>query len=155
MAKSSGVVERPQSLRITARSRRIHEYFYGQDDSLTPHLFEIKFSQMKGRIFKIICPAQPPNKAAGQNTSSNDQQQQKSAENRLELVDFSPKELTNHLLAVSFAKNENELMFSNVAGFICVTKVDSDSKKISILSPQPEPLPDENFFIVSEVQFVM
>ena len=40
----------------------------------------------------------------------------------------------------------------NVAGFICVTIVDTKSKIVTILSPQPE-LPADCLFVVSDIQY--
>ena len=61
-----------------------------------------------------------------------------------------PREsLTDHLLAVSFAQDPQDLVQSSVAGFVCVTKVDMDTQKLTVLSPQT--LPD-CIFVFSDVK---
>lgn len=45
------VVERSQHARAEARDSRIREYFYGIRNTLFPHTFDVKFSDVK--IFKI------------------------------------------------------------------------------------------------------
>ena len=45
------MVERSQKSRIDARDAKIKEYYYGIKNSLFPHTFDVKFSEVK--IFKI------------------------------------------------------------------------------------------------------
>ena len=63
------------------------------------------------------------------------------------------KDLLNHLLAVSFTSVPEELIATNVAGFVLVTDVNADEQKITLLSPQPKPLPD-TCFLLSDVIYV-
>ena len=60
--------------------------------------------------------------------------------------------IRNHLLGISFANSKEDLFNCNVAGFVCVTSVDTKSKIVTILSPQPE-LPADCLFVVSDIQY--
>ena len=53
-------------------------------------------------------------------------------------------------MAVSFAHDTKDLVQSSVAGFVCITDVDANTQKISILSPQALP---ECIFVLSEITF--
>ena len=63
------------------------------------------------------------------------------------------KELLNHLLAVSFTSVPEQLIMTNVAGFVLVTEVNSEEQRITLLSPQPKPLPD-TCFLLSDIVYV-
>ena len=108
---------------------------------------QIKWADLKDRIYKIGAPTLPDScMPLGM----------KSEDNQTKLVMVQPsnrKELLNHILAVSFATSVDDLIISNVAGFVCVTNVDEKEQKITVLSPQPRPLP-ETLLLVSEEQFV-
>ncbi len=79
----------------------------------------------------------------------------KSEDNQTKLVSVPivARELLNHVLAVSFASTTEELLMTNVAGFVCVTKVNAEEQKLTLLSPQPKPLPD-TCLLLSDVRFV-
>jgi polyribonucleotide 5'-hydroxyl-kinase len=79
----------------------------------------------------------------------------KAEDNQTKIVEvgLTPKELLNHVLAISFATTTEELIMSNVAGFIVVTNVNVKDQKISVLSPQPKPLPP-TLLIMSDVQYI-
>ncbi len=79
----------------------------------------------------------------------------KPEDNRTKLVSVqpNPRDLLNHLLAVSFAGSTEDLIVTNVAGFVCVTDVNMDEQTITVLSPQPWPLPD-TLLLLSEIRFV-
>ena len=130
LPRSIGVIERSQPFRIAARSKRVHSYFYGPRNDLEPFTFDLKFSQLDGRLFRI----------EKQHVFH-------------KVTKSQPKDLMNRLLGLSLAKNEDDLVSTNVAGFICVTKVDKVAEKVTVLSPQPEPLPD-GLFVISDIQFI-
>ncbi|XP_039275624.1 protein CLP1 homolog [Nilaparvata lugens] len=152
LPKSGGVVERSQSYRQEARDKRIREYFYGAGGgargiggpSLHPHSFDVKWADLK--IFKIGAPSLPDScMPLGM----------KAEDNMTKLVAVQPGlNLLHHLLAVSFASSaEEDVINSNVAGFVCVTGVDTDKQTLTILSPQPRPLPD-TLLILCDLQFM-
>lgn len=145
--KSGGVVERSRQFRIEARDSRIREYFYGSGKmSFYPHSFDVHFSQLK--IYKIGAPNLPDScMPIGMKTEDNF--------TKLVLVQPSPS-LVHHILAISTATSAEdniEVIKSNLLGFICVTKVDKDRQTITVLSPQPRPLPQSSILLLSEVQF--
>ncbi|GJQ80829.1 cbc [Trypoxylus dichotomus] len=145
LPKSGGVVERSKSARSEARDQRIREYFYGTaKNSLYPHSFDIKWSEI--RIYKIGAPALPDScLPLGM----------KAEDHLTKLVQLTPNAgLLHHLFAVSFSeKDDDEIINSHVAGFVCVTNVDTERQMITLLSPQPKPLPN-NVLILSELQFM-
>lgn len=144
LPKSGGVVERSGASRAEARDIRIKEYFYGHRSPLYPHSFDVKWSDLK--IYKIGAPALPDScMPLGM----------KAEDNMTKLVAVQPgPNLLHHILAVSFAESiEDDVIQTNVAGFICVTHVDCDRQTITVLSPQPRPLPNV-ILLLSELQFM-
>ncbi|KAK0164435.1 hypothetical protein PV328_003066 [Microctonus aethiopoides] len=144
LPKSGGVVERSQSQRNESRDQRVREYFYGFRTPLYPHSFEVKWSDAK--IYKIGAPILPAScMPVGM----------KAEDNLTKLVAVSPgPSLLHHLLSVSFADSpEDDVVQTNVAGFVCVTNVDVDRQTITVLSPQPRPLPN-TVLLLSDIQFM-
>jgi len=68
-------------------------------------------------------------------------------------VNPNPRDLLNHVLAVSFTSVTDDVLVTNVAGFIVITAVNMEEKKLTVLSPQPMPLPD-TLLLLSDIQFV-
>jgi polyribonucleotide 5'-hydroxyl-kinase len=64
----------------------------------------------------------------------------------------SQRELASRILAVTFSETTEDLILNSVAGFICVTEVNTKEQKLTVLSPQPRPLP-KTLLLLSEVQF--
>ncbi|XP_018321404.1 protein CLP1 homolog [Agrilus planipennis] len=143
--KSGGVVERSKNSRSEARDQRIREYFYGTPKNpLYPHTFELKLSDVK--IFKIGAPPLPDScLPLGM----------KAEDHLTKIVPITPNAaILHHILAVSYAKKEeDDLLLSHVAGFVCVTNIDMERQTLSVLSPQPKPLPN-NILLLSEFQFM-
>ncbi|XP_049289666.1 protein CLP1 homolog [Anopheles funestus] len=144
LPKSGGVVERTKSQRTEARDQRIREYFYGSKMPFFPHSFDVKFSDIK--IFKVGSPPLPDScLPLGM----------KAEDNYTKLVAVMPgPQLLHHILAVSFAEStEENVIQTNVAGFICVTNVNMEKQVLTVLSPQPRPLP-QTILLVSDLQFM-
>ncbi|XP_075212091.1 protein CLP1 homolog isoform X2 [Lycorma delicatula] len=144
LPKSGGVVERSAQYRHEVRDKRVREYFYGLRTPLHPHSFDVKWSDV--RIYKIGAPALPDScMPLGM----------KAEDNMTKLVAVTPgPNLLHHLLAVSFAASvEDDVIQTNIAGFICVTNVDVERQMLTVLSPQPRPLPD-TLLILSDIQFM-
>ncbi|XP_022657342.1 polyribonucleotide 5'-hydroxyl-kinase Clp1-like [Varroa jacobsoni] len=142
--KSGGVVERTKRNRLEAREAAVKQYFYGLKTTLYPHSFDVKFSDIK--VFKIGAPALPDScMPLGMKVD----------DNRTKLVEVqNPASLLHHILSVSFAVSADEdTILSNVAGFVCVTNVDLERGTLTVLSPQPRPLP-KSVLLVSDIQFV-
>lgn len=144
LPKSGGVVERSRETRQESRDNRIREYFYGSKSPLYPHSFDVKWSDMK--VYKVGAPALPDScMPLGM----------KAEDNMTKLVQVVPgMNLLHHVLAVSFAESvEEDVITSNVAGFICVTNVDVDRQTCTVLSPEQRPLPN-TLLLMSELQFM-
>ena len=151
LPKSGGVVERPQEQRIEARDARIKRYYYGYDNKLFPHSFDVKFSDIKDKIYKIGAPSLPDScMPLGMKSEDNET---KVVKVNVTAKDSLKKDLLNRLLAASFANTTDDLIITNVAGFVLVTDVNIEQQKVTVLSPQPKPLPD-TYFILSDIQFV-
>ncbi|GAB0090459.1 Protein CLP1 homolog [Sergentomyia squamirostris] len=144
LSKSGGVVERSKQIRSESRDLRIREYFYGHKSPLYPHSFDVKFTEMK--IFKIGAPALP---------ASCMPLGMKAEDNMTKLVAVQPgHNILHHILAISFAESaEEDVIRTNVAGFVCVGNVDLERQVVTVLSPQPRPLPN-TIMLLSELQFV-
>lgn len=144
LPKSGGVVERSRGLRSEQRDLRIKEYFYGHRTPFYPFSFEMKFQDLK--LYKIGAPPLPDScMPIGM----------KAEDNKTKVVAVTPSpSLLHHLLAISFAESTDEdVIGTNLAGFVCVTDVDMDRQTITVLSPQPRPLPN-TVMLLSELQFM-
>ncbi|CAG9565692.1 unnamed protein product [Danaus chrysippus] len=144
LPKSGGVVERSSTQRAEARDARIREYFYGNRTPYYPHSFDVKFSDLK--IYKVGAPSLPDScMPLGMRSSD--------ALTRLVPAWPSPS-LAHRVLAVSFAPSpDDHVLATNLAGFVCVTAVDMDRQTMTILSPQPRPLPD-TVLLLSDLQYM-
>ncbi|KAK2704060.1 hypothetical protein QYM36_017634 [Artemia franciscana] len=71
------------------------------------------------------------------------------------IVPVSPgPDLLHHIMAMSYAEStEEDLLTTNVLGFVCVLNVDTEKQKLTLLSPHPAPLP-RNIFLISDVQYM-
>ncbi len=107
----------------------------------------MKFSDLKDHLFKIGAPSLPDScMPLGM----------RQEDNQTKLVAVQPssaRDLLNRVLAVSFATAPEDLIVTNVAGFVVVTDINTDEQRLTLLSPQPRPLP-ETLLLVSEIQFV-
>ncbi|XP_048486316.1 protein CLP1 homolog [Plutella xylostella] len=144
LPKSGGVVERTGGQRAEGRDARVREYFYGKRTPYYPHSFDVKFSDLN--IYKVGAPSLPDScMPLGMRASD--------ALTRLVAVSPSPA-LAHRLLAVSFAAGpEDHVLHSNLAGFLCVTAVDMERQTMTVLSPQPRPLPN-TVLLLSEMQYM-
>jgi len=144
--KSGGVVSRNKEQRAESRDARIKSYFYGPRNNLFPHSFEVNFSDIKDKLFKIGAPELPAScLPLGMKITDN--------KTKLMAVNPNPRDLLNRILAVSFTTAVEDVIMTNVAGFVVVTDVKMDDQKIVVLSPQPRPLPD-TLLLLSDVQYV-
>ncbi|OWM69762.1 protein CLP1 homolog [Punica granatum] len=134
LQKSGGVVSRSNKFRQRTRSFRIREYFYGPGNDLSPHANIANFSDLS--IYRIGGGPQAPHSALPIGA--------KSVADPLRLAPVNiNRDLLHVVLAVSFAKEPEQIISSNVAGFIYVTDVDIQRKKITYLAPSPGDLPSK------------
>ncbi|VDP34820.1 unnamed protein product [Soboliphyme baturini] len=131
--KSGGVEERSRALRIVGRRSKICSYFYGGTRQVYfPHSFQVRFDEVC--IYKIGAPALPDScMPLGM----------KAEDTRTKLVPIQPNaQMQHHLLALSLCESaDDDILRTNVAGFLCVTEVWIERQTMTVLSPQPYPLP--------------
>ncbi|KAJ4808661.1 hypothetical protein LUZ62_021227 [Rhynchospora pubera] len=138
--KSGGVVQRNAAIRQKTRSFRIREYFYGPSNDLSPHSNIINFSDIS--VYRVGGGPQAPRSALpiGSEPAADPM--------RLVAVNIS-QDLLHSVLAVSYAKEPDQIISSNVAGFIYVTDIDIQRRKITYLAPCPGELPSKILIIGS------
>lgn len=144
LPKSGGVVVRSQETRRSCRDDRVRAYFYGKKTNFYPHIFEVRFADIK--VFKIGAPAVPDScLPLGMSPDQNE----------TKLVAVQPgRELKHCVLALSAAESlEEDLVKTNIIGFVVVNEVDLDRQMMVVLSPAPRPLP-RKFFLLSDVKFM-
>ncbi|KAK1298731.1 hypothetical protein QJS10_CPB14g01393 [Acorus calamus] len=138
--KSGGVVPRNTKFRQKARSFRIREYFYGLTNDLSPHSNVANFGDIS--VYRIGGGPQAPRSALpiGAEPAADPM--------RLVLVNIS-HELLHSVLAVSYAKEAEQVISSNVAGFIYVTEIDIQRRKMTYLAPCSGELPNKILIVGS------
>lgn len=144
LPKSGGVVERSQHVRAEARDQKIRDYFYGVNNNLFPHTFDVKFNEVK--LFKIGAPSLPDAlMPLGM----------KASDCKTKLIPQLPTmALQHHVLSVSAANSADQnIVETNVLGFIIITAIDMDKSVMTVLSPSPRPLP-KNILLVMDIQFM-
>ncbi|KAL1449034.1 hypothetical protein WDU94_000272 [Cyamophila willieti] len=142
--KSGGVVDRTRQYRSEARDKRIKEYFYGSRlKPFNPHSFDVKFGEVQ--IYKIGAPVLPDSCMPLGVTATD-------FLTKVVLVQPGPS-LLHHLLAMSFATTEQEIIDTNIIGFVCVTNVDMQRQTISVLCLQARPLPCTKL-ILTDIQYM-
>ncbi|KNA24142.1 hypothetical protein SOVF_018120 [Spinacia oleracea] len=134
LQKSGGVVSRTQKYRQKSRGYRIREYFYGLANDLSPHSNIANFNDLS--VYRIGGGPQAPRSALpiGAEPAADP--------TRVVPVNIS-QDLLHGVLAVSFAKDPEDIISSNVAGFIYVTDVDVQRRKLTYLAPSAGELPSK------------
>uniref|UniRef100_A0A0D6R4E5 Protein CLP1 homolog n=1 Tax=Araucaria cunninghamii TaxID=56994 RepID=A0A0D6R4E5_ARACU len=130
--RSGGVVSRNAKYRSRMRVCRTREYFYGITNDLSPHASVANFNDLL--IYRIGGGPQAPRSALpiGAEPSVDPTRAVQVTVN---------SDLMHAVLAVSYAKEPDQLLTSNVAGFIYITDVDMQRKKITYVAPCPGELP--------------
>eukprot|EP01083_Nonionella_stella_P055972 147589_1 len=142
--KSGGVVQRNGNQRRAARNHRISSYFRGASGELYPHQKVIREEELQ--VVRLGAGPKAPSTALPIG--------QEPVVNPLKCVDQKlNKELAHCILAVSYATSREEVLHSNVAGFLHVTKVDKKKKQLTCLTPCPGPLPGQ-FLLLSNIKWV-
>ncbi|KAJ4721561.1 Protein CLP1-like [Melia azedarach] len=138
LQKSGGVVSRNSKFRQKARSYKIREYFYGLTNDLSPHANVANISDL--HVYRIGGGPQAPRSALPIGADP--------VANPLRIVPVNiDKDLLRLVLAVSYAKEADQIISSNVAGFIYVTDVDTHRKTITYLAPAAGELPSKNLIM--------
>ncbi|CAA0838427.1 Protein CLP1 homolog [Striga hermonthica] len=144
LQKSGGVVSRNAKVRQKARAYRIREYFYGIAKDLSPHSNTANFSDLC--IYRVGGGPAAPRSAlpAGAEPTADP--------TRVIPVNVN-QDLQHLVLAVSFAKEPDEIVSSNVAGFIWITGINFESKTVTYLAPSAGSLPGK-YLIVGNLTWV-
>lgn len=145
LPKSGGVVERSSKTRMDDRDNKIREYFYGTKSILYPHTFDVVFDEIL--VYKIGAPELPQSMMPlGQTSQSN--------RTKPILIEPGPG-LLHHILGISTAlSHEEDIVQTNIAGFIVVTAVDMEHRCLTVLSPSPRPLPRHILILMEDIQFM-
>jgi polyribonucleotide 5'-hydroxyl-kinase len=130
--KSGGVVTRSVDYRRQTRMDKMREYFYGPSGDLCPHSSVVDFSDVQ--VFRIGGGPRAPTSALPIGAER--------TVNPTRVVEVTPgPDLVHCVLGVSHAKTADVILESNLAGFLYVTDVNFEKKKITCLAPCPGPLP--------------
>ncbi|XP_043726182.1 protein CLP1 homolog [Telopea speciosissima] len=144
LQRSGGVVSRNAKVRQKARSYRIREYFYGIANDLSPHSNLVSFSDLF--VYRIGGGPQAPRSALPIGAEP--------AADPMRLVPVNiNRDLIHLVLAVSYAKEPDQIISSNIAGFIYITDIDIPRKKITYLAPSAGDLPSR-YLIVGTLTWI-
>ncbi|KAF9163443.1 hypothetical protein BGX21_008628 [Mortierella sp. AD011] len=145
LAKSGGVVERDSSFRRQTQNHKIREYFYGTTkNELAPYSTMINYHDVE--ILRVGEGSLAPSSALPIG------EDRKVSETHVVKVDPSEHILLHSVLAVSNAdkmKSEEEILETNLAGFIYVSEVHEARKKMTVLSPCPGRIPKKYWWLGS------
>eukprot|EP00884_Botryococcus_braunii_P021352 jgi/Botrbrau1/7900/Bobra.9_2s0073.1 len=131
LERNGGVVDRDRESRKLARDRRLREYFYGKNGELNPISTTVRAEKLQ--VFRIGA-TRAPSSALPLGAAS--------VANPLKVNPVKVgADLLHALLAVSYAKTPDQIVSSNVAGFIHVTDVSMETGEITYLAPNPVPFP--------------
>lgn len=131
--KSGGVVKREREERKGARDRRIREYFFGTAaNPLQPTTVSVRSDQLM--VYRIGGGPRAPSSTLPIGAMS--------VADPLRLTNLPASvELVQSLLAVSHAPSADQVLSTNVAGFVLVKDVDSVRGMVTYMAPCPGPLP--------------
>ncbi|CAA7055356.1 unnamed protein product [Microthlaspi erraticum] len=123
LEKSAGVFSRCSTFRKRLRNNSIKKYFHGATNDLTAYTKTAKFSDVQ--VYQI----------GDLRGSSRFGQPLKITPVSIDM------DLVNKVLAISYAKQPDEIISSIVAGFVCIRDVDIDEETITYISPSVAELP--------------
>ncbi|KAI1724521.1 mRNA cleavage and polyadenylation factor CLP1 p-loop domain-containing protein [Ditylenchus destructor] len=149
--KSGGVETRSREVRRASRDSAVHKNFYGtKNNPFFPHSFEISYDKPQEEQELIIA------KIGAERLPDSCLPYGMKIEDHRTMVVPVPisNEITNHLLALMPPEStiDQGLLKKPCLGYIAVTNVDTINKTITILSPQPYPLPSR-LAVLSELTF--
>ncbi|EGC39164.1 hypothetical protein DICPUDRAFT_52854 [Dictyostelium purpureum] len=138
LPKSGGVFLRTPIFRKKTRMLKIKEYFNGVNDSLSPHYIYLDFKDVS--IFRTGGGPVAPASALpiGQQSSIDP----------LAISEVYPSiDMCHSIVAISYAKQPQHIFSTNVAGFLYINDIDMETKKITVISPAPGPIPSRYLLI--------
>jgi len=119
---------------------KIRDYFYGIGGDLCPHSTVINIRDIT--IYKVGGGPQAPLSALPIGSES--------TVDPIRLVEIVPSgDILHSILGVSHAKVPEQILHSNLAGFLYVTEVNFERQKITVLAPCPGPLPGKYLILGS------
>lgn len=128
LTRSGGIIHHGPLESEISRQLRVRDYFYGPSRELGPARISLPYGekfvvvQLKLQD-QISITAMPIDHEAPQ-------------EAELEVIQVTPdRTLRHHLLAVSYAQSIEQVLFSNVAGYLHVLDVDTEKGKLVCTSP--------------------
>ncbi|KAJ5066925.1 polyribonucleotide 5'-hydroxyl-kinase clp1 [Anaeramoeba ignava] len=149
LLKSGGVKFQSKQFRKKYRFQKIRDYFYGTDQKLNPYSFEISFLELK---FYTISDFIVPKSALPIG--------RRSTLDPVRVNRTDPNEsFQSSIVAVSFANidggelTSSDIKYSNIAGFIFISQVDTQKQKLSYLSPSSVTLPGK-IVIVGDIKWI-
>ncbi|GBM80353.1 Polyribonucleotide 5'-hydroxyl-kinase Clp1 [Araneus ventricosus] len=126
-----GGFERNEIVKSKSREACMRQYFFGLNNQLGSYEYVVQYSDIK--IFEVVARSVKKYTRFLSDIKKNDAE--------LRPIELSSK-LIGQILGLSCADDVTEdLMYKEVVGFICISKVDMETKTISVISPQPGPLP--------------
>ena len=132
-SKSDGCVLRSKEQRQEARQRRVEEYFYGLRKDLMPVSQTARVEDLE--VYRVGGGPKAPRSALPIGATSVSDPLKIS-----KVGDF--RDVLHCMLAVSHAKKAEDILNSNVAGFIYVQDVDVEKGTVTYLSPRDGALPN-------------
>ena len=143
--KSGGVVARTKAARKASRRERTRAYFYGMKEHLvlSPHSIVLPFDAVQ--IYQIAETDIPASLLPIGETAEGI---------KPSVSKMSPcPQMITHILAVSSSDDPDALLSSTTMGFLCVTDLCAERSEITLLSPQPAPLP-KRCLLYSDITFM-
>ncbi|EGG21382.1 pre-mRNA cleavage complex subunit [Cavenderia fasciculata] len=134
LPKSGGVYLRSPIFRKKTRMSKIREYFYGISGDLCPHFTILDFKDIV--VLKTGGGPAAPSSALPIGAQS--------VIDPLQLQEVTPStDMIHSILAVSYTKSKQSILKSNIAGFLYVTEVNLETKKMTVLAPCPGLIPSK------------
>lgn len=128
LARSGGVIHRGPMYSELSRQMRIRDYFYGVSRELGPARISLPY----GEKFIVVSLKLQDRISLTAMPIDHEDTQEEELECAVSNVD---RTLRHHILAVSYAQSIEQVMFSNVAGYLHVIEVDTEKKKLVCTSP--------------------
>lgn len=132
--KSGGVVVRTDKQKQQLRNNAIRQYFYGLNNELSPHTQVIHWREIE--IYRLGGGYIAPNTAlpiGGKRLIDH---------NKLTRI-YPSNELLHSIMAISYTSAVDQLVQSNVAGYVYCSAVDMNKKTVTLLTPAPGQLPSK------------
>ncbi|CAO3627356.1 unnamed protein product [Cunninghamella blakesleeana] len=135
LIKSGGVVERDRQFKTQLQRAKIQEYFYGTPKcELSPYSMLVGFGDINvWRVGETFAPSSALPLGAEKQNSETD------------VVKVESYDMCLHsimaILDADDSEHESNLLESSVVGFIYISDVNDEKKKITVLSPSPGRLP--------------